>query len=138
MRDEDPAKLDVIPPGEPVGDVRLETLGKRAAIFFCDAHFAVLDLDAGPELEQICTQQRHGGAASAFFHVFKLLENEARVDAGRQRLELLHNLLRPHAFGGHARGLKHDVAMPGGEVARIDHVDIRQIGRGQLRVLMAA
>ena len=33
---------------------------------------------------------------------------------------------------------EHDQTVARGEVARIDHVDIRQIGRGQLRVLMAA
>ena len=40
-----------------------------AAVFFCHLHLALLDLDAGLKVQQVCAQRLHAGAAPALVQV---------------------------------------------------------------------
>ena len=138
MRDEDAPQLQIAARADLVGDVLHQTFFKAAAVLFADAHFAVLDLDARAELQKIRAEQRHGRAAAAHFHVVQPVKNEAGLHAAGQLLQSRDDLVRRHAGAGHSLGFEHDEAVAGGEISRVDNVDVVKIRRRELCVLIAA
>ena len=48
------------------------------------------------------------------------------------------DLVRRHAGAGHPLGFEHDEAVAGGEISRVDNVDVVKIRRRELCVLIAA
>ena len=137
MRDEHAPQVKVASSRETVGDVIADALLKAAAVLLLDAHFSVLDLNAGAQAQEICAQHGDRRAAAALFHVLQLVEDEARPDTGGQLVEAADDFLRLHAAFGKAHRLEHHKPVAGGEIARVNDVDVVISGRRQTCVLIA-
>ena len=137
MGDEDPAQVQIVPVGQPVGDIGLQAVGKAAAILFPHAHLAVPDLDAGLELQQIGPQHRRRRAPAALLEVLELFENKAGVHPAGHGPERLDDLPGRNPGLGQLRGPEHHQAVAGGEIAAVHHIDVVELLSGQHRVLIA-
>ena len=88
-------------------------------------------------MEEIGPQSHHAGAPAPLLHVVQAAEDEAGVHLGGEGVELPDDVLRGHAGLRQLRRPQHHVAVAGGEVPGVHHVDIGKLLGGQHRVLVA-
>ena len=79
-----------------VGCVLLDDPFKVAAVLFPHRHFAVFDLDAGLQLEEVCSQCCDRAAPTTLFHIVQAVKDEAGIRILCSLVEFLANLLRLH------------------------------------------
>ena len=137
MRDKNAVERQIVIAGETVGNVLRHALLEAASVFFCHAHFAVLHLDAGAQLQKIRAQQRHRRAAAALLHIVQPVEDKAGIHARSQLIQLPDDFLRRHTALCHPYGPENHQPVTGGKIARIDNVDVVKLLRGKTSILIA-
>ena len=76
LGDENGAVVDILATVQTLLGIIGQTLGIVAAVLLAYGHFAVLDFNAGLQIQQICAQCGCGGATAAFDQIVQLVNNE--------------------------------------------------------------
>ena len=76
-----------------VGDVERKHRGKLAAVLLAHSHLAVLNGNAGLELEQICAESRQCRASAALVQELEAIDDEGRVYVACETSALIGDLL---------------------------------------------
>ena len=84
------------------------------------------------ELKKVCTERSDRRTAPALDHVIKAIENKARFNLGYDLfIKVLFDLRTGFPFIRHIACFEHNMTDTGGQVARIDDIDIADmLGRG--------
>ena len=137
MGNKNPAEIDIPLMAQAILNITLETALKTAPVFFADLHPAIDYLDAGFYLQHSGTEHFQAGTTPAPMQVIQTVNDKAGVHFGDQFLQTAADIPRLCSVLGQTGRLIDDMAASGGEVARVDHMDIRIIHRRQNGVLIA-
>ena len=135
--DEECAFIQIAALSKTVLNIVCQALGVIAAVLLHDAHLAVLDLNAGLQIQQIGAQSGGRRAAAAFYHILQTVQKEAGLNFFSESLNLLVKLIQTAAFLAELAGVKDNETLTGGEVLGINDPNIGKIVGCDASVLIA-
>ena len=124
MGDKDPVIDETVPALQPILHIVQNTLFVAATVLLDDLHFTVNNLDTGLQVQKVCAQRHHHGAASALYHIVQPIQQKAGLNPIGKVLELIHDLFwGKNSIFGHFYGFADHMSVAAGEVSGVNHIN---------------
>ena len=129
--------VDVIPISQLFPNVICQTLGIISPVFLGNTHLAVLDLDAGFQIQQIGAQSGGGRATAALNQIVQLIYQEACFYFFGKGAQIVGKSVQVSCGFCQLTGLQYNQTLTGGQILGIDDMNVGEIFCGKGSALEA-
>ena len=136
LGDEQGIPEDILPVCQTVLHIGGQTFGVIAPVFLHNTHLAVFDLDAGLQVQQICAQSSCGGAAAALDQIIQLVDEEAGLHLGGERIQFSFQGVQIGGLLSQTAGLQNDQTLTGGQILGVDGTNIVEFFGSEAGILI--